>query len=394
MVACTLLAKVGIPPLAAKGIGLIFPIIFACLSIAIVLGRASVDPRRLVFLLVVFALLGLIQLLRGDPFSLGSMIFMAAICTTYVFCIRWREGSRERALEFFGNLSLFIAVCGIAQFITQFFFDNRIAFPIESYLPHAFLTQSFNNMTPLAWGSGIWKSNGVFMLEPSVFSQLCSLGLVAELGRKQMNLSTRPLRLLVYALALLLSYSGTGLIILGVCFPLYVVMYRRWDLLVFSCVLGAVLYFAAEPLNISVFTNRASEFQTTESSGYMRFVAWMPMFDHLLWSDPARAMLGYGAGTFAAAAVPFNAAEMAYSKIFFEFGIVGAALYFSFLFYCIFTSPVPLIMRCAIAVFYFMNGAYSPTVTGVALSVLMLWRTPQPLFHSRTVASPQWAAAS
>jgi len=62
-----------------------------------------------------------------------------------------------------------------------------------------------------------YKSNGFFFHEPSDFSFVMALGLVVEwVGQK------RPLRLGCHALALLLTYSGTGLFALaiGLLFPL------------------------------------------------------------------------------------------------------------------------------------------------------------------------------
>jgi hypothetical protein len=68
---------------------------------------------------------------------------------------------------------------------------------------------------------------------------------------------------------------------------------------------------------------------------------------------------------------------MAHAKIIFEFGILGALLYFVFIFHCLLRTRAPIVVRAAIVVAYFMNGAYSPTVTGLAAS-LLLWPSPYP----------------
>ena len=67
----------------------------------------------------------------------------------------------------------------------------------------------------MGYGSHEYRANGVFLLEPSFFSQVLAVGIVAELctfGRLS--------RLALFGLALIVSYSGTGLIVLAVCLPL------------------------------------------------------------------------------------------------------------------------------------------------------------------------------
>jgi hypothetical protein len=183
---------------------------------------------------------------------------------------------------------------------------------------------------------------------------------------------SRNLRLAVYAGAMVVSYSGTGLIVLAVVLPLFVVMYRRWDLLLRGLLLLGVLALLAEPLNLQVTLGRVGEFSSGGSSGFMRFVGWQSLFADRLWNSPEHALFGYGSGTYFDAAVGYAAGEMAHAKIIFEFGVLGALLYFGFVFYCLFSSRAPLILRIAVAVTYFMNGAYSPSVTGFA-TCLLLW---------------------
>lgn len=373
LVGATLLSKFSVPPLGSRGIGLVFPLIFAALGFGLITGRLQFATQRLLLFLVALSVLGLIQVLHGEIFSLSSIALMAALGLTYVFTMRAGEADVTGSLSFFRDLTATIALLGIVQFIVQFAGGLAIAFPIESYVPAAFRTQGFNNITPLYWGSSIHKANGIVMLEPSVFSQLCALGLIAELSG-----AARIPRLALFAGGLVVSYSGTGLLILAVSLPLFVVMHRRWDLLLHGLLLIGVVALLSEPLNIGALLDRTSEFSSRGSSGFARFVAWRELFADRLWSSTFHALFGYGAGSFVAASAGYEAAEMAYSKIIFEFGIVGGLLYFSFVLYCLLSAPVSVILRIAVAVCYFMNGSYSPSVTGIALT-LLLWpaRSPQ-----------------
>jgi hypothetical protein len=377
VIGATLMSKFAIPPWGADGFGLNFPIIFAALLFGLVSGRLQLAWRRLLLFMVMLSVLGLVQVLRGDLFSLSSVILMAALGACYVFTAPESDGARgrgfdgEQALEFFRNLTFLIAAAGIVQAVVLRVGGQRLGFPIENYVPEAFLTQGFNNIIPLHYGSSTYKANGFVMLEPSVFSQLTAIGLIAELvGR------ARLLRLVVYTGAMIVAYSGTGLLILAVSLPAYVIIYRRWKLLLPGAFIVAALVLLAEPLQLSAIMNRTGEFGRTGSSGFARFVGWQELFADRLWNSPVHALFGRGAGSFMSQAAGYSAAQMSYSKIIFEFGVLGALLYFAFIFYCILFSHAPLLVRIAVSVCYFLNGAYSPTVTGLVLS-LLLWPASQ-----------------
>lgn len=371
-VTATLLSKFaplapGIPP-----IGLLFPVTLLALGAGLLTGRMQVVSGRLVFFLLMLSVLSLVQVWRGDLFSLTSLAMMAMLGFAYVPAAQpaaagGNSVDSAAAINFFCNLSAVIALLGIVQFCLQFVGGTALAFPIETYVPDALRTQGYNDMARLYYGSSIYKATGFVMLEPSVFCQLCALGLVGELVSKN-----RSLRLALYAGAIVVSYSGTGLIVLAMVLPLFVVMYRRWDLLLKGLLLLGVLALLAEPLNLDVTLGRVGEFNSGGSSGFMRFVGWQSLFADRLWNSPEHALFGYGSGTYFDAAEGYAAGEMAHAKIIFEFGVLGALLYFGFIFYCLFSSSAPLILRLAIVATYFMNGAYSPSVTGFA-TCLLLW---------------------
>jgi hypothetical protein len=371
IVCATLLAKFGIPPLANLGIGLLYPIAYVLIAYGFVSGQLQFEPRRLALYMLVLGTLGLVQLLRMDSFSLSSFTMMAALAFTFVFTTRTNAVTNEVALGFFCNLSAIIALLGIAQFVVQFAGIYALTFPIESFVPQVLRTSGYNNISPLFYGSPLYKSTGFVMLEPSVFSQVCAIGLMAELLTRG-----RLLRLALYSVALIVAYSGTGLLILAITLPVFLIAYRRWTLLGRGLVLLALIVLFAEPLNLTIITNRLNEFGSTGSSGFARFVGWQDLFSDRVWPFPSVTLFGHGAGSFKTLAVGYAAAEMAHTKMFFEFGVIGGLLYFSFIFFCIFANRAPRVLQMAIVVCYFMNGAYSPTMIGLALT-LLLWPNSQ-----------------
>lgn len=376
VVGATLLAKISITPLGAHGIGIVGPLTCAALVLGLASGRMLVVPRRLLLYLIMLSVLGLIQVLRGDAFSISSIALMAALGASYIFAVSDERVDSALAMRFFGDLTTAIALFGICQFLLQFVAGTAAVFPIETYVPEAARTLGFHNIGPLYWGSPVLKSNGFVMLEPSELSQLCALGLIVELAGK-----SRALRLALYAGAMIVSYSGTGLIVLAASLPLLAVLYRRWNLLLPGLVFVGIAALFAGPLHLDVLLNRASEFDSRGSSGFARFVGWRDLFDEQLWNSTSAALFGHGAGSFFEAAARYSAAEMSYSKIIFEFGVLGALLYFAFLFYCVFRTSAPFIVRFAVAVAFLMNGAYATTVPCVTLS-LLLWPSAAPARRS------------
>jgi hypothetical protein len=300
-----------------------------------------------------------------------SVVFMMTINLTYVLNIRGSGGGNtiDDAMRFFARLALLIAVCGIVQFFAQFLIGFRDAFPIENLAPKNFVISGFHYLNPLSYGSTTYKANGIFMQEPSFFSQLVAIGLIVE-----MTVFKRIVPILVMVLALMVSYSGTGLVILAVCVPVLLISKRRLDLLAIIVLALFFLVLFAAPLRLTVLIDRISEFGNLNSSASMRFVSWVLLF-------------GYGPGSFRdiALLVPFPVAEMMHSKMLIEYGVLGFMAYLGFISYCIFTSPAPLPVKLAVFVMHFMAGAYAEPVVGVALTLVLL--TPRVFEKKKRLAT-------
>ena len=75
------------------------------------------------------------------------------------------------------------------------------------------------------------------------------------------------------ALGFLLSYSGTGLMLLLVFLPLAGLRHGRAGLSALLVVMFALGLFATGIIDFSAFSSRVGEFEDTRSSGFGRFVA-------------------------------------------------------------------------------------------------------------------------
>jgi hypothetical protein len=370
LVGATLLSKFGFPPFGAQGIGVSLFIVIATVLAGSMSGALSIEPRRLALLAALLAILGAIQMLQPDSFSPLSFLLLVAVHLPYAFGMK-ADGDGGRIIKLFLGIVTLLALCGIAQYGLQFLVNARYLFPIENFVPNTFIVQHFNHQAAMEYGSQEFRANGVFMLEPSFFSQILAVGIVAELCTR-----ARISRLAIFGIALIVSYSGTGIIVLAVCLPLCMVEQRRWGMMLLGIFALAVVIGLHEYLHASRLLSRVAEFNSSKSSGYSRFVGGFYLFDEFLWRDPWRTLFGFGAGSFTnyAARAHYGAAEMALFKVVFEFGIVGAVAYFGFLFCCLYYSRAPRLVTLAVGVTYFLNGIYTPFAHGLAIS-LLLWNS-------------------
>jgi hypothetical protein len=306
------------------------------------------------------------------------MLLMVTLYVAYVFYLPRQADATAQALRFFLGLATLVALAGVAQYGLQLTVGARYAFPIENFVPDAFIIRGFNMQAPIAYGEAAYRVNGIVFSEPSFFSQFMAVAIVVELLT-----SKRLLPVALYGLALLLSYSGTGFILLAICLPLILITRRHWGLL--WLIIGALALAMAlgSYLDLDKLTGRLGEFGAVRSSAHARFVAGFDVLAQYLWPDPVKALFGYGAGAFPGYAVrmPFPVAEMTLFKMIFEYGLLGAALYFAFIFYCVFRSSAPAIVRLAVALTLLLNGPFVPFFHGLALS-LLVW-TSQPAGDAR-----------
>ncbi len=371
----TFLAKFAVPPLGAMGISVAIPLMLATLGVGVLSGRAVIEPRAMVAFLVVIGSLVAMQSAAVRIFSLPSLLLLAALHLPYAF--RMAQPPRyNRIVHFVQSVGLVLAVLGVLQYGLQFVVGASRAFPIENYFPKMFVVATFNQQAPISYGAFIYRANGMVMVEPSVFSQFLAISIVIELITRK--------RLWYMALAfmsMMLSYSGTGVLLLMASLVVLGIVHGKW-LLLGGLVAGGGAVFAVAAIvgnvpYLSVFIARAAEFNATGSSGFARFVGGYYMFEQYLWPDPWRALVGFGAGTFKTYSVSalYPVSEMAIFKVIFEFGLVGAGLYFGFLGYCFFRSSAPFVLRAALAICLILSGNYFPFAHALAF-VLLVWTDP------------------
>lgn len=376
ILAATVLSKFAVPPFGRQGISITLPVLLAVTFIGCITQQFRIATARFAFGALVLSLLGISQLLKNDVFSLSSLVLLAALHLPLVLQFREPPVDIQRVVRFFLAVCIVCACCSILQFSLQSIVESRWLFPIENFVPESFRVQNYNDEAPLEYGSTVLRANGVFMMEPSYLSQLLAIGIVTELATRN-----RWWLLLLFAAAMLVSYSGTGFMVLALCVPVIVITQRRWGLIA-TAVIAAIVVAAlaqnfgkslAEALYLDTFTSRVGEFGSTGSSGFARFVGGFYLFEQFLWDQPWRALFGVGAGMFKeyAPLAHYPVAEMPLFKMVLEFGICGALLYFTFLFFCLSSSALPGAVALAVGATFMLNGLYVPFAHALSLSLLV-----------------------
>jgi hypothetical protein len=344
------------------------PLILMALCVGIVSGRLKPVSDRLALYLGMAAVLTLQQALAVNTFSPTAILLLLALHLPYAFAL---EGSGDPLVHHqrFLNLALFLCLAGILQYFAQFLIGVKYAYPIEHFTPAAFLTHGYNYLNPLGYGSHTMKANGVFLLEPSYFSQLLATGFAIEAVGPQ-----RVWRLLCFCVGFVVSYSGTGLLMMAVTLPTLIIVYRRYSILVFLGLVGIVVVVAGDLIGLDIFASRLSEFTENRTSGYQRYVGPILMFDQYLWTSMQRTLFGVGAGMMMrmTPAPMYFVAETGWAKIILEFGLVGAFAYFGFLYRSIFTAKQSIVLRVNLAMMTLMSGILDGPPHGMILS-LLLW---------------------
>lgn len=376
MLAATVFSKISVPPFGAQGIALAVPVPSMVIFVQAIRGALMVHPGRLALFLLLIVISVLMPTLQGEYFSLPSVAMMVVLYLPFAFHFPKGAVSFDDARDALLALCTLVALLGIAQFALQPFLPRHLLFPMEYHLPEFLKLGLFANEGPLAWGSDMYRANGVVMLEPSVFSQLMAVGAIVELCTRN-----RYSRVLLFLAALLVSYSGTGIMALAIALPVLVISQRRWDVLIFACVVAVLLSALAPFLNLEIFLNRSDELSSTGSSGYARFVGGFWMFSEFSLDSVYRSLFGFGPGSMRGLIdqSAYRSAEMTLFKTMMELGLTGTLLFCGYVIWSVFDNAAPLAIKFVLIAIFFLGGSFTPFFHGLALSLLVWPHHPLPV---------------
>ena len=320
-------------------------------------GLASPDRLRLVLYLIAMGVCAFTATLSSLNANNAPSIKSIGLLIVVYLPLCWvTEGDRRRifwaVLEFFVKVMTVFAVIAILEFLAQVVgWTHQDC--VADVVPSNMLYADFNTNYPVSYGSSILKSNAFVFLEPSVCSQFLALGLLGQL-----LLGGRPVRLLLFSLAILATVAGTGVVVLIV--GVVAIALSRGLKFTLVLAVAAALVIIVIPLTPagSVFSSHASETSSQGSSGNLRFVApYQRLFDSSLQSGLTQALEGQGPGAGdRQAAAYFNETSLplispTLPKLIVEYGVLAALAFMAFFLFTLGSSPpsVPL----ALALFTF-----------------------------------------
>lgn len=367
---------------------------YACLGVAALSGALALSRRRLAayaagITLALASLLANANFAQVDRSSLASYLLLVVMYLPFIFTLsseRGRPNPRAEpggavhgsrvpaarwALRHLSDIALFCAGAGILQFFAQFVIHADWLFNFSASLPSLLRgPEGYNTVIPV----GSWfKSNGFFFREPSGFSFIMALALVAE-----WELGKRWVRLGAFALALLLTYSGTGILalLIALLFPLGWKTLQRFVLLALGA--AALLLAFGDALNLSFTLDRIQEFGSERSSAYIRYVAPMRLVADTLGVESWTPWLGQGPGAIFRQTLAYEFHDPTWAKLLVEYGLVGSvafiALFASVLGGGALSSPV----RVALFAYWLGMGGHllSPEVNFMTLVLAGLLPPP------------------
>jgi hypothetical protein len=366
----TVFAKFSIPPFGSKGVALsVGAHLCTAVCRAVGIGDVRFNPTILVLFLSFIAFIVGAPILHGDPFSILSLGLLFTLFVPLTVEFPRIRVSLDESLRLFSILCTFIAIAGVAQYLLQGIAPRSVLFPIETFVPESFRVSAFASDTALSYRSDVYRVNGVFLLEPSFFSQLMALAIVGELCSRN-----RVPLMLLYLAAMLFSYSGTGILLLAVVLPIVFVRRRRWDFVLYAALLGVLVVLLSGVVHMDAFVARAGSFTSSRSSAFARFVGGFYLLSDLAWPDTYRTLFGFGPGSFSDLALTAHtsAAEMTLFKSLVEYGVAGSILFFAFVFTAVFSNNADLELKIAVLMTLLLNGSYTAFFQPLALA-LLIW---------------------
>ena len=296
---------------------------YAFVALAGVSGALSLSLSRC-WLYCICLSVGLASLLFNESASsVTSLLLLGAMYLPFVFVLKPGALSDDVGVEDgqwvmrkFLDLALFCALVGIAQFCAQTVIHADWLFDFTRYIPDKLrAVGTFNTVIPMG---SFNKSNGFFFREPSGFSYLMALALIGECFTLK-----RKVRIACLALALLLTYSGTGIaaVLLGTMHPFGSKTLLR--LAVMACLGALVFWLLGDTLNLAFTLNRVGEFNSEHSSAYMRYVAPARLVSESIDSAWWTPWLGHGPGTIFRTVRDYEFHDPTWAKLLFEYGALG-----------------------------------------------------------------------
>ena len=335
-----------------------FGFLFCLLIVAMLAlgGRLTIEPSRIILYVIGMSGCLLTLFFKRDAFSTISMMMLFVIYISYVFSYRINFGQYYKILSSYQNLMLFCVWCGLAQFLIQFPLSSDFMFPFDMILPDSFFIPEFNLRIPITEDLPYEKSTGLWFLEPSHFSQFLAFAVIIEL-----RYFNRRKRLLLYLGSMVLSFSGTGFILLALVGTILIFVQRRISLILLGIMGIASIFLFRDFFPFSIFYERLSDFTNPLASGSGRFIAPYWVISDLLQQGRSHILYwGLGPGELKQIVenTDYFVQDSSWFKLLVEYGWVGLTFFMLFFLPSLFAKSPDKILSTACLVQFMLLGGY------------------------------------
>jgi len=324
----------------------VFPLVMVTMLIMVLTKKFTLHIGRLI-LFSLFMMIAYLPVLFNSSFSMTSYVYVFLLYIPFLIKFEIQEEWKIKYLKKFQSAVLFTAFFGIVQFVLQAagmeFFDPM------SFINPEFIQTGYNTTYPIAYDSPISKPNGGFYLEPSMFSQFLALGIIVELiFFKRWN------RVFVFFIAILLSFSGTGLLLLAVfSIPLLLRLKLKHLVLILGIASIAGYFFFTSEFG-ELTTGRTQEYKSQSSSFSIRITnPFLAVFQ----SDENELLLGHGAGQSTTDHFPFDTNFTVIPKLWYEYGLFSTLIFMIFLFSSVFAKNRNILISALFFMYLFLSGS-------------------------------------
>lgn len=337
-------------PLGGSTLMLSLPLILPIMAWLLIYAKARINLVRLGLFAAFAAALIIASLLTARPFSGPSILLALVLYFLWVVELPVSMATYRRCMNVLVWSAMVGAALVLVQQIAQAF--GYHGWPnLETVLPKAIRQTGYNYLQPYRYLSPNIKPNGVFFLESSFVSQFVALGLIIEL-----SLFRRIGRMALMAIALPLTYAGTGLIIVALCLP--ILLFRLSAKLAMLGIVAMIMVAGIAYTTgwVDAIAPRMTEVNQKGTSGYYRYTApTLEAIERL--KEPSALFTGDGAGGSTNDITDPTIYEPII-KVLLEYGILAALLYTALMLYCMFVSTPDKLIAWAFLLFFNTGGGY------------------------------------
>jgi hypothetical protein len=348
------------------------------LGIGFLTRRLTLCPRRLL-LFIFFAGSVVISSVWGEYTTPTAMLLFLLVYGIWVLACPVTEEEYYRYFHRVALLVSVICVLGVVQYFAQFIVKSDLIFSWRGLVPGSFLIEH-NVLNELSYGSGHYKSNGVFLMEPSSLSGLAGRELLLVVLLLK---DVRYIFPLALGMAFALSGQGVVFALLFASIPLVVLLTSKirpandgsMARPIVLALVAAIVISGVFSIYGDYFLGRLGEYSHPTSSSYARYVTPFLVFEEHVIKSPGAFFLGYGPGSFDALVANREVShETGWIKLFVELGLLGVVSFCAFFLYCVFSCTRSWYIAVAMLFHYLLidSPLLSPQFTFLAYAMFVL----------------------